>query len=579
MYGQSLNINKAVFAFAIPLFFSLMLPYHVNPFPSFYNDWLVAFGCVLAIAYFVQAPTISVSLPAIVFLPIGLIAIIVVQSLIGMVYSEDAILSLGYLVIASLAIILGASLAYTEKSGAAKLCKGLAYTFLISGLLSTVIATCQFTHTETAFVPFMMEMLHNSVTIRPIGNLAQTNQLALLFCMAIASVWWLFQTEKLQPNLAICMIFCLIWGLALTQSRIGWIIVPILAFFGWSWSRQGRCIVLWVPIIFVVAYATLVVSLPSLNSLMTNGGAIEAQRAGAISARLILFQQAWKISVMHPWLGAGWLQFAPAQVAIATEFAPSSYSAHAHNIVLNFAAEIGWPSTLLMLGGLGYWVIKSCFVLKKSRETSFAFLCIFPVIIHSMVEYPLWYGYILFPICLLVGMIHQEQFESRIAKFFGWKLCVVALLMSVCLVGIATDYRRVVVGYWWNNWEPLAISMGAKKIEEPAITIFSHFYDYLKFQNIQLHPGMAVGEIAAMEKVAKRFAYGESYLRLSLAYGLNGRESDAVKAMLTIYSLSPNYYSEAYGAWKRTAFDHPKYLSLLRQLPSPKVSENLKYNS
>jgi hypothetical protein len=416
----------------------------------------------------------------------------------------------------------------------------------------------------------MMEMLHpKGEVIRPTGNIAQSNHLALLFCLAIASVWSLFQARRLRGFLAFGMALLLIFGLSLTQSRIGWIIVPLLAVFGWRWSTSGRPISGWVMLFLVAAYGVLIFCLPGIASLFGVEASFALDRSTAISARIVLFRQAWEMSLAHPWLGVGWYQFGPEQVQIGSAFPASAYSGHAHNIVLNFAAEIGWPITIVVFAALSYWILRTLPKARASKETAFAFLCFMAVMVHSMVEYPLWYGYVLFPICLLIGMVHQQWFGSRQLICSGKALLAFSLLASFVFVGVAMDYRRVVVGYWWNKWEAVAVSMGADKVEKPEITIFPHFYDYFQFLKTTVHPSMSPAEIADMERTVHRFGYGASLLRLSLAYGLNGREDDAVKTMLTIRSLSPFYYEEAYGAWKRTADDHSEYLHLLRRLPLP----------
>jgi putative inorganic carbon (hco3(-)) transporter len=60
-------------------------------------------------------------------------------------------------------------------------------------------------------------------------------------------------------------------------------------------------------------------------------------------ARFVLWHDAWKIALEHPWLGAGPMSFAAAK----------SQAAHPHNFVFQLLAEYGFVFTLLLAVGTG----------------------------------------------------------------------------------------------------------------------------------------------------------------------------------------------------------------------------------
>jgi O-antigen ligase len=563
--------NRALTFLAICLFFAYLFPYHVHPFRSFYNDWLVIFGVAIALAYYVQTAKLSVQLPWISTLPIVLIITISLQAAMGMLSeSWDAAFPIGYLIVAVLCIILGATIT-SAADGSIKLCHALAIALLSAGLISVVIASLQLSGAEIPFAPLMMAMMHtDGALVRPNANIAQPNQLALLFCLSIASAWWLFQTGRLRTSIAVGTVLALLWGLALTQSRIGWVIIPLFAFTNQLWrGRQDfRSVSPWALTGFIMAYAAFIITLPQLSSMLGVRVDTAAERLTSASSgvRIVLIQQALQMSFAHPLLGVGWFQFGPQQLAIASDFSLAEYAHHAHNIVLNFAAELGWPLTIISFAVLSYWFVKSFFYRGLSRETGFAALFFIAVLVHSMLEYPLWYAYVLVPFALLVGMVHQERFRPRGIQVSRHYVIAVLILLTSGLVGVAMDYRRVVAGFWAMELQSVGLPIDKTAIEKPSFTIFPYVYNYFLFLNTDVREGMTSEEIAAMERTVKRFGGALVLTRMSQIYGLNGRGEDAVKTMLTIQRLHSSRYKKAYEEWRHAP---AQYEDIFRRLPPP----------
>lgn len=558
---------------AICVGIAYLLPYHTHPFRAFYADWIMLFGVIVAIAFVEEKRVAHIRVPFISAIPLGLAAVIVIQTSFGMLgVSWDAVLPIAYLLVAALAMVLGATLSASE-NGTARVCHAIAGAHLIAGLASVFIATIQFLEVETAYMPFVIPIRHDAgALIRPYANVAQPNQLALLFCISIASVWWLYQAGKLRKVIAIGFVAVLTWGLALTQSRIGWLIVPAFGLFAWIWRKKSNYKIVSSSLIagYILLYGWLIFDLPSIASALGIMIAPPAERIGGGSERLVLLQQALQISLANPWFGAGWYEFGPQQVMVGADFPPSIYSQHAHNLVLNFAAEVGWPITGLIFGALGYWFFRACLQRDIPKEIGFATLFFIAVLIHSMAEFPLWYAYVLLPVALMMGMVHQVQFGTRERALPRIFIMALFCLLSAGLVAIATDYRRLVVNFRALGWESLGLKADEGTTHKPELTLFPHFYDYFRFAKTKAREGMSPQEIAFMERTAKRFGYAPVLMRMSLVYGLNGRPDDAVRAMATISRLHPGGYEEAYYAWKNMADAAPeKYTAVFTRLSKP----------
>jgi hypothetical protein len=571
------KIAYSLLVLAIYLTLAYLLPYHVYPFMAFYNDWLAFFGVMLVIAFFCTEDSTAIRAPWICIIPFGLITLIAIQCAMNkLTVSWDALLPMAYLVGATFAMIVGSTLGSLPQ-GSSRLCSTLAWTHLTAGLISCLIATLQISGTETAIAPFAMIMPHDKA-IRPYANLGQPNQLALLFCLAIASVWMLYQSNKLHATGAISAILSLLWGLALTQSRIGWVILPLFVLLTrwWRTSPSLKTIPYFLTPAFALVYIALIIVLPEIDFGVAAEERIRSpdERVGSITERWVFIQQAWKISLNNPWLGAGWFEFGPQQISIGADFAPTLNSRHAHNIVMNFAAEIGWPATLSMFGTLTYWFYQTCLqpILKQtiSPETGFAALFLTAVLIHSLVEYPLWYAYVLIPTALIIGMAHQAELGSRNLMVPAYGLLIVFILSAAGLLTVATDYHRLVKGFRALGWEIYGLKADEGTTDRPEWTLFPHYYDYFQFVNSRARENMSVEEIAFMERTAKRFGYGPIMMRMSLIYALNHRSNDAIRMLQTLKNLHPGQYYAAFQNWKELATYQPeKYAEIFKQIPPP----------
>jgi hypothetical protein len=161
--------------FCASIVIAYLIPLHVLPYSSFYNEWVAALGLFVLLAGFLHQTNIEIRLPSIALLPAGLGLVVALQICFGMLtFPSDGILGIGYLVLAALGILLGATIA-SRVRGPEQICASIAYAHLIAGLISAVIASLQLADIEYLFVPFAMLMDHTN-TIRPHANIAQAHQ-------------------------------------------------------------------------------------------------------------------------------------------------------------------------------------------------------------------------------------------------------------------------------------------------------------------------------------------------------------------------------------------------------------------
>ena len=87
---------------------------------------------------------------------------------------------------------------------------------------------------------------------------------------------------------------------------------------------------------------------------------------------------------------------------------------HSHNSFLNLLAEMGIIGTALVLGGL-LWAIKGSLQRAHQPAGGFLLALIGVSLVHSMLEYPLWYIYFLTPFALFIGFTPPARRTDKYA--------------------------------------------------------------------------------------------------------------------------------------------------------------------
>lgn len=561
------QLRVVLWLFGIFLFSGYMFPNHYHPYREYVQDGLESLAILMALGCLACLPKPILSIPSLVILPISLCIVIVLQTINGMVlYPMDSFFPVIYLLALLLAMTLGATISAHDQ-GLEKLCRTLAFTFLAVGLLSVLFQNIQLSGFN---IPNVVMYIYDREKIRPYANIAQPNLLALVFCFSLASVWWLYQARRLHPWSSVVVVLLLFWGLALTQSRIAWLILPIFAVFFARRYDEDRRVSKLLLLLLLLIYVGLVISTPTLLSWAGIPVSSIGDRAGQTAVRLVLWQQAWLISTLHPWFGAGWFQFGHYQAILATLFNPSEYSEFAHNTVLNLAAEIGWPLTMAICGGLAFWFYHCCLARWADRQVRFISLMLVAICMHSMVEFPIWYGFILFPTGVMLGALQVKRLGIRYIEVSRYWI-VVVWSVAVLFIGLASwDYYRVMLGFNALHWQQAGKTSGTGSTEKPEWTLYPQFYDYFSVVKVKIYPGMPKRDIQFLEQAALRFSFPPILHRLALAYAYNQRQDEALQVLISIKYLHGVEYEKTYGLWADNAEKDPHYFKVIFQhMPKP----------
>lgn len=556
----------------VGIFLSYVIPFRFFPFSSFYNDSIIIFCIAIAVVLMAKEKVRIYNVPWIVFLPLGLIFWIFLQSIF--ILDEDSrwdlIFPISYFLIFILSIIVGATV--EDKLKENKLFDAIAWAFLLAGLFSAIASLIQFFSFDSLFYPFILSLKPGS---RPYANLGQPNHLALLLCFSLAALWHFYKNNTIDSWKAFFSAIFIIAGLILSQSRIVWIILPLFFFFIVFFEKEFFSKKLIFSLIFFLfLYSTGIFLLPFISSyfsdVATTSSLIDRVGSAAQSERLLLYKQAFHMSLHNPIMGVGWYQFGPSQVEMANLFPATPYSRYAHNFILSFAAEIGWPVTVIFLGSLGYWILKNFSI--SNKRCHFFWLILLAIIVHSMTEFPLWYGYVLFPLGLMIGVVSKkcENNEKRIIFDHLFQVFIF-FFIALCLIFFSFQYRKLVSAYDILNFELMGLRVYDSPTLKPNFTVFPKYYNYFDFAKADVMEKKDVMEIMKARKTSLQFGDAPVLTDMSIIYAVNGEPKQAINAMIVMQKLHKCRYKQYYDIWKQRMLENPTELKeVFYQLPLPK---------
>ena len=287
------------------------------------------------------------------------------------------------------------------------LARPFALAWLAAALLSSMMGLLQYFGIAGALAPWVN---HNTLG-DAFANLRQRNQFATLTNLGLAVLLWGPLAQRRAPArvradvppagaahrywpFAAAML--LAFGNAASGSRTGLLQFLALAPMAllWNGTRHRRT---WqVLAVAALAYVAAAIALPALIGLdpLVNGitGRLRFDSLPCAS-RWVIWQNVLYLITQRPLAGWGWgeLDFAH----FVTLYPGARFCEildNAHNLPLQLAVELGIPLAVLACGlGIGLaWRARPWRESNPDRQLAWAVLAL--ILLHSMLEYPLWYG-------------------------------------------------------------------------------------------------------------------------------------------------------------------------------------------
>ena len=347
------------------------------------------------------------------------------------------------LVLMATPVMLGVGLVCTALGAAAlqdeRLLRAVAVSWLAAALLSSVIGLCQYFGAEHLFAPWMNQGSHDQVY----ANLRQRNQFATLTSIGLASLIWLVGQRLTGPH-AGWMLALLAIGNATSASRTGglqWLALVVLALV-WRvhLSRQTRILVWCAVPLYIIAALVL----PLLSDLHATAFSRLDSGGLACSGRGYLWANVLDLVGQRPWAGWGWHNLAWAHYMGSFEARFCDIPDNAHDLPLQIAVELGIPAAaalcLLLLGMV--WRARPWREHDSRRILAWSVVVV--IGLHSLVEYPLWYGPFQIAFGLGLGMLWPARaaFNSPRLRPSIWQIGVALSLLGGA-AWASWDYHRV----------------------------------------------------------------------------------------------------------------------------------------
>jgi O-antigen ligase len=332
--------------------------------------------------------------------------------------------------------------------------------------LSLGLALLQYAGLSSSFSPWIAQAEPGEM----LANLRQRNQFASLMAVGFLALLWgqawrVGQGASESANtsgiasgrLTLLLICCLAgllgFGNALSASRTG--LVQWLAVLGLVclWRHSLSAGWKWLLGLATLGYALGMMGAPVLADLLghTNAGLLGRAADSNSFSRLALWGNVLELIWQQPLLGHGWRSLA--YMHYATDFSGARFMEmpdNAHNLPLHLAVELGLPVALAFCGVVGWliWKNKPWAETRADRQLAWGILMV--IGIHSLLEYPLWYGPFFMATLICIGVLCSDLWRNwllvgteyaRAAIIFGVRSLGFALLALTAFA--AFDYHRV----------------------------------------------------------------------------------------------------------------------------------------
>ncbi|MDO8719976.1 MAG: Wzy polymerase domain-containing protein [Polaromonas sp.] len=296
----------------------------------------------------------------------------------------------------------------------------IATAWVLAAAVSAVIGLVQYFGLAQVFSPWISQTGAGEA----FANLRQRNQFATLTSIGLLALVALL--ARRAPGLRVpgwmyAAMALLALGNAASSSRTGllqWLLIVALT-AGWALRGQRRTALF--ALQALLAYGLAVFALPWLLNAAT--GLSSAGLLGRLAetpgcgSRRVLWSNVLTLIAQKPWLGWGWGELDYAH--FITLYPGPRFCEildNAHNLPLQLAVELGIPAALALCAGAGWWVWrgKPWREADPARQLAWGVLAV--ILLHSLLEYPLWYSYFLLPAAFAWGMGLAARARQRASR-------------------------------------------------------------------------------------------------------------------------------------------------------------------
>lgn len=294
---------------------------------------------------------------------------------------------------------------------------------------------------------------------RGVGNLRQPNHLASLLLWAAIGSIALVELRRLTPFAGAALLVLLPFGVVISGSRTGLLGTLLLA--AWAivdrhLSRPSRILLLASPVIAGLCWLALAAWSHGTGHAFGGEARLLAASGGDISSsRFGIWHNTLTMLSREPWTGVGFGEFNLAWTLTELPQRPIAFFDHTHNLPLQLLVELGLPLGTVVCALL-LW--SAWLAVRRSWQVDgdagiarrAAAMMVLMVGLHSQLEYPLWYAYLLLPTAFFWGFaLADPRAPGPRAQPAGrsWAVRGLGLALILGAAAAVLDYHQVVVIY------------------------------------------------------------------------------------------------------------------------------------
>lgn len=395
---------------------------------------------------------------------------------------------------------------------------------------------------------------------RPSANLGQPNQLATLLLWAIMGCGWAVLRKKAKPASAIFTTSYLLFGLALTQSRIAFIAMAVTVLAVWYWRKlwSSKCVQWCVTGLFLY-FVVCTYSLQYLSDLLHLNLQIREMSMGGQSSQLRLKAYSLFLDAVwqRPWFGYGWYQLATAQLSVAANH-PSltAFFTHSHNLFLDLMLWCGVPVGGFVTCCLLHWLWR-CARQVANGEDVVLLLFILAVGLHAMVELPLHHAYFLLPTGIVVGALNQRHKNPVILRSSRWLAFALWFFVSALLGVIIRDYLHVDSSF--RNFRLEGARIGKLPPGSPPdVLLLDDFREFIRNARADVVRGSDEQELELRRKVTYSFPTPANMFNFAKVLAFRHEYAEATDWVSKMQKVQPvEYFSDMRATWALQALSEP----------------------
>jgi hypothetical protein len=384
--------------------------------------------------------------------------------------------------------------------------------------------------------------------------------MATLLLLGVCGSVWGYTRAWFKGVHCLLMVAMLLWGVALTESRTGWLNVSVMvAGFIFLWGdkkpKSFNAIVLVLGVYFVL----LCLMVPEINAWIS--GETVFRRTVSDPIRLVIWGRAFDLILDKPFTGYGWGEIREAYIGLTDLPNLHGPLSHSHNIFLDILLCNG-----IVLGGLIITYVLT--LINRLRTVARSDYSVIPalgcllVFIHAMLELPLHYAHFLLPFGIIFGVLLKRSCvppvfhlkQSIVLIFLGASACLLVLTGFDCF-----EVERTISFINYGRKEKLSESEYV-----PKLLVLTQWRDRLEFANSSPDKVISEEQYLHLKGVVITTPSPFLFFRFAQSLALNGME---VRAKIWLNSMCntspPQFLKDFEKHWQELSQENEKYRAVM----------------